>query len=131
MAKVLYISEDRWYYEPFEDALRSEVLEVQHEDSVPEAETAIFQKPFDVIVLGMLIREGSHTSNRFSGLDLIEIIKTRGQNRDTPLVVQSVVDPNSIREELSAYGEIPYLMSPVMPSELVRVVKQALQHSAR
>lgn len=92
-ADALYISESVHYFRAFEEALQNAGLRVvTHVDSVPEAEEAIRQRNFDAIILGMLLREDYTGTAPFSGLGLLQIIKASKQNRDTPIIIQSVVD---------------------------------------
>jgi len=121
---------------PIIGALLEPLREAGHEILTLRSKKAVLDSPdlvrtADVIVLDLIIPEGQgvEPQERYAGLSVLRHIREE-LNLDTPVVVLSVVRADQPLEEARDLGVSAILFKPTLPSEVKKVVEQALSVSS-
>jgi len=88
-------------------------------NSGKQAITACETQPFDAVTLDLLLPD-------MTGLQVLQQIRRSGRNRDTPVVVVSVVSEKGVVRGFPVHD---YLTKPIDRSALVRALRHATRHS--
>ena len=131
MAHILYASRSVYFNKPYEDFLQSKGHRVIHVDSFPAAMRHVQDRRFDLVITEVLLRESPLDSVRIgihycSGLNLIDIMRQDGPNKDTPVVVHSVLGKEMIDGELEKRGITIHLQMHVEMEDLEASVEAGL-----
>ena len=131
MANILYASGGTFYNKPYEEFLQGRGHRVRHVGSFPEALESVQGGKFDIVVTEILLNESPPDSVRLgrhycSGFSLIDAMRQDGPNKDTPVVVYSVLGRQMLDEELERRGLKIHLQAPVELETLEQAVNSGL-----
>jgi CheY-like chemotaxis protein len=128
--RILFIDDEPFEMSPIKDALEfEEKYEVLLAEDETEALQAIENETFDLIILDIMMtaekNQEDPAASRTTGIRIGRIIKNK--HPQTPIICLSVVKNRMVKDQMKQFAT--YIEKPALPSQVLRVVEQALTGS--
>jgi len=128
--KILWVEDDHELLDPVMNPLREKGYIIEKRDKASDAIDALERGAYDCVILDMIMPSGSlqNREDYFNGISVLEYMKRDEKNRETPVIVYSLVNEPKKVDEIKALGISAYLNKfETVPSRLVEEVEAAIK----